>query len=155
MISRFKIAVSLAFIVVVVHILAISAFWIYNGKEGLAVDMIMLPTLAVYATGAIKWIIANPRINHTVTHDSVGGHYVYMLVLVTSVFLGALLLGILGLFLGWDFVDKSVDVANLYFGFVEGGFGVLFGYFYDDLFGQREQRQSDTLQPPAPVTPPT
>jgi hypothetical protein len=43
----------------------------------------------------------------------------------------------------------------VHFGFVDGGFGVLFGYFYDDLFGQREQRQSDSLQPPAPVTPPT
>lgn len=116
--------------------------------------MIMLPTLAVYAAGAIRWIIANPQAGDAVAPDAVGWHYVYMLVLVTFVFLSALLMGILGLFMEWSFVGENVDAANRYFGFIEGGFGALFGYFYDDLFGPRTGRQSQALQPPSAVTPP-
>ncbi len=139
---RDRITVCLAFVVVVVHILVISAIWVFDGKDGLAVDMIMLPTLAVYATGAIRWVIANPRIDSAVAPDTVGPHYVYMLALVTFVFLGALIAGVVGLFMSWNFVGASVDTANRYFGLVEGGFGVLFGYFYDDLFGRQRDGQA-------------
>ena len=101
MISRTRVAIYLAFVVVIVHIFVISAAWAYDGKEGLAVDMIMLPTLAAYAAGAVKWIIANPRMDNAAPPDTVGWHYVLMLALVGLVFLGALLAGVVGLFLGF------------------------------------------------------
>lgn len=127
------------------HLVLISCVCVFKSSAdvpGLAVDMIMIPSLAIYAAGAVKWVIANARTpvrSRRKNADAVGLPYVMMLTMITGVFLGALTLGVAGLFLELPLITASVDTANSYFGVVEGGFGALFGYFYDDLFGARTE----------------
>lgn len=142
-VSREATTVQLAFVIVIAHIILVVAAWVFkasspaNTTTGLAVDMILIPSLAIYATGAVKWVIANPAATSTPKKSrsgNLGSHYRAMLLLITVVFLLALVIGMVGLFMGWSPVAGTVDKANKYFGVVEGTFGVLFGYFYDDLF---------------------